>query len=57
VRQFRIGAARPFEPQDRLVGARLQQMDEPNPKIPTGDLGVAGAEPDGLLLERDYFLY
>ena len=45
----RIGAARFFEPDDRLVGARLQQMREPDPVIPIADAGIAGAEADGLL--------
>ena len=42
VRKSRIGAARLFEPEDRLVDARLQQMREPNPKIPNADLGDRG---------------
>src|SRR6516162_10610769 len=32
-------------------------MNEPDLAIPTSDPGIAGAEPDGLLLERDHFLY
>ncbi len=36
-RMCRIGAARLFEPDDRLVGARLQQMHVPNPEIPNAD--------------------
>ncbi len=37
----RMGAARFFEPHDRLVGARLQQMHVPNPVIPFADFGIA----------------
>src|SRR3984893_328059 len=56
-RKFPRAGAPLFEPQDRLVGARLQQMHEPNPGIPKSNVKIAGAEPEGLLLERDYLLY
>ena len=45
----RTGAAASFEPDDRLIGARLEQMHHPNRAVPSTDLGVAGAEADGLL--------
>jgi hypothetical protein len=32
-------------------------MHLPDPDIPPADAGIAGTEADGLLLERDYFLY
>src|SRR5215471_8279690 len=54
---FRYGAARFFEPDDCLVDARLQQMRPANRPIPKGDDGIARAEADGPLHERDYFLY
>src|SRR6516165_10060254 len=56
-RQLRNGVACSFEPRDRLVGARLQQIYVPNRAIKMADAGVAGTEPDGLLLKRDYFFY
>jgi hypothetical protein len=46
-----------FEPDDSLVRPRLHQMNEPDLAIPTPDPSIAGAEPDGLLLERDHVLY
>ena len=39
---FRIGAARLFEPDDRLVGARLQQMHDPDLRIPIAERGSRG---------------
>src|SRR6266851_1265291 len=53
----RVRAASVGEPNDRLVGARLQQMHDPNPPIKSADVGIAGAEADGLLHERDSLLY
>jgi hypothetical protein len=53
----RTGIARFFEPADRLLGARLQQMDRPDQLIPVSDPGVAGATAQGLLLERDHLVY
>ena len=46
-----IGATRLFEPRDRLVGARLEQMHSPNIVVSNSNRGVAGAEANGLLLE------
>src|SRR5271167_1924165 len=54
---FRHGTARFFEPQDRLISARLRQMHAPNPRIIFADEGIAGTEADGLFYERDYLLY
>ena len=56
-RHFRGGATRPFEPRDRLVRARLQQMHMPDPHIKIADAGIARTEPDGLLREWDYFIH
>ena len=53
----RSSVARLFEPDDRLVRVRLQQMHHPDLLIENADEGIAGAEPDGLLLERDRLLY
>src|SRR5215471_11822407 len=52
-----IGAACGFERCDRLVDARLQQMHFANTVINNGDLGISGAKTNGVLHERDYFLY
>ena len=43
--EFRLAADRLFEPQDRLVRARLKQMYEPNSGVLKPDVGIAGAEP------------
>ena len=56
-RKSRTGVARLFEPEDRLISMRLQQMYVPNPLIPNGDSRIARAEADGLLDERDHLLY
>src|ERR1700730_15721765 len=56
-RQSPIRAARLFEPDYRLLGARLQQMHHPDPPIPKADGRIAGTKPDALLLERDRLLY
>ena len=52
----RSSVARLFVPDDCLVDARLQQMPGPDPAIEKADLGIAGTEPDGLLLGRDQLL-
>src|SRR5438552_9529366 len=39
----RMGAARLLEPDDRIVGARLQQTSLPKAKIKRMELGIAGA--------------
>src|SRR6266852_1414111 len=53
----RHGAARLFEPNDRLVRARPQQMRLRDLAIPNAELRITGAEPYGLLHERDRLLY
>ena len=53
----RRGAARFFEPDDRLVGKRLQQMHSPDEVVPPTDSGIARAEANGLLDERDHLVY
>jgi len=53
----RHGAARFFEPDDRVVGARLQQMYSPNQEVPVSDVGIAGIEANGLLGDRDHLVY
>ena len=45
-----------FEPDDRLMVARLQQMHHPDGPVPNTDLRVAGAAADGLLHERDHLV-
>ena len=45
-----IGVTRLFEPRDRLVGARLQQVDCANSLIPNTDQRITGAKAEGLLL-------
>src|SRR6516165_5240805 len=50
-------AARFFEPDDCLVGARLQQMHVPNQMVERADAGIARAEANGLLDQRDHLLY
>ena len=57
VRLGRHGAARFFEPPDRLVGLRLQQMHDPNLVVTNADQRIAGAEADGLLRQWDHLLY
>ena len=49
--------ARPFEPVDRLVRVRLQQMHERDLPIPKAERGITRAEPNGLLYQRDRLLY
>jgi hypothetical protein len=56
-RYCRHGAARFFEPDDRVVGVRLQQTYSPNQDVPPGDVGIAGIEANGLLRERDHLVY
>jgi hypothetical protein len=56
LRMPRIEVARLFEPRDRLVCARLQQMEDADPEIPDTQQVVAGAEADRLLVKRDRVL-
>src|SRR5205823_10407089 len=49
-------ASRLFQPDDRLVRVRLQQMRIPDLFIPDPELGITGAEPNGSLYERDRLL-
>src|SRR5262249_20361491 len=51
-RGFRLSAAPLFEPGDRLVDARLQQIHEADPSISPPYVRIAGAESDGLLGKR-----
>src|SRR6516165_9087006 len=55
-RQPRIGVARPFEPGDRVVDARFQQMDHADPPTPIRQARITWAETDRLLLSRDRLL-
>jgi len=52
----RYGTARFFEPDDRLLDASLQQMHGPDQVVPRTDVGIAGAETNGLLSERDHLV-
>src|SRR5215813_11724605 len=45
-REPRTGAARLFEPDDRLVGARLKQMRQPNRIVPKAEVGITRTEAD-----------
>ena len=45
-----------FEPKDRVVDIRLEQMGFANPKIPIAEQRIARAEPNGLLQERNSLL-
>jgi hypothetical protein len=45
-----------FEPDDRLVGARLQEMCASNREIPVAVEGIARTKADDLLLECDRFV-
>jgi hypothetical protein len=47
----RIGSARSFEPEDRLVDPRLNQIRLPDPAVPQVDTLIPRAETDGLLVE------
>src|SRR6516162_5282486 len=47
-----VCATRLFEPESRLVDARLHQMRSPNRPIPRPDVGITGTEPDGFFEER-----
>jgi hypothetical protein len=48
--------SRLFQPEDRLVRARLQQMHVPDLLVPDPELGITGAEPNCSLYERDRLL-
>src|SRR6516225_6442233 len=52
----RIDAARLFEPNDRLVGVRLQHMDSADPDVPIDEGGIAWAETNRPLDKRDRLL-
>ena len=45
-----------FEPEDRLIGARLQQVCQPNPGTPIPGTVIAGTEAEGLFQGRDSLL-
>jgi len=45
-----------FEPDDRLVDARLQQMHHPDGPVPNTDLRIPRATADGLLHQRDHLI-
>ena len=53
VRLSGIGVAPFFEPDDRLVGARLPKIHRTYPSIAISDERIAGVEADCLLCERD----
>ena len=55
-REGRHGAIRLFEPDDRLVCVRLQQMHSSNEIVVPADAGIARAEANGLLPERDHLI-
>ena len=48
--------SRLFQPEDRLVRVRLQQMHVPDLLVPDPELGITGAEPNCSLYERDRLL-
>jgi hypothetical protein len=52
----RIGVARLFEPDDRIVNPRLQQPRSPDLHIRKPDIRIVRAEADGLLGERNRVL-
>src|SRR5215831_3389354 len=52
----RIAAARPLDPQDCLIQARLQEMNHADPPKPVRNIRIARAKPDGLLLRRNNLL-
>jgi hypothetical protein len=56
-RVLRVGNARLFEPEDRLVNARFEQMGFANPEIISVDLWIARTKADGSLLGWDELLY
>src|SRR5215471_17432580 len=56
IRVRRTVAARPFEPLDRLVGVRLQQMHEPDLLRKITTMGFAGAKPHRSFGERNRLL-
>src|SRR5207248_3530547 len=51
-----IGASCSFDPQDRLIELRLQQMNHADPPKPVRDIRIAWAQADPLLLRRDNLL-
>ena len=53
----RILAVRLFEPDDRLVGMPLQQLDDTQPPVPWGNARSVGAEADRLLEIRDRLVH
>src|SRR6516164_2269085 len=55
-RYTRQGVARFFEPHDRLVGVRLQQMYGTNEVAKRADAGITRAQANGLLHERDHLV-
>src|SRR5271165_359837 len=57
VRLYRVGTTRFFEPKNRVVGASLHEIRPPDRLIPKAQVGITGAEPDGLLYERDRLFY
>ena len=48
--------SRLFQPADRVLRVRLQQMRSPDLVVPDPELRITGAEPDGPLYERDRLL-
>src|SRR5215468_9690775 len=53
---FRLRTPSFFEPGDRLVDARLQQMHKADPSISPPNEITAGVKPNGLLGKGDRFL-
>jgi class 3 adenylate cyclase len=53
----KTGAARLLEPIDRLVGARLQQVDDPEPEREIANGGIARTDADYLLLKLTCLVY
>ena len=56
-RYTRHGAARFFEPDDRLADVRLQRMHGSDQVVAMANAGIARAETNGLLHERRHLLY
>src|SRR5437868_13898230 len=53
----RMSAARLLEPDDRILGTRLQQTRLSKAKIDRLELGILGAKKEGLFQERDCLVY